>query len=365
MSIFYLAYLANLNGENRFCSPAANNVCSYIKDVLIEDGKNDVTIINLAQNKKHFIFSQSRVTLLGNKKLVNSPCFGSGRLLSKLSMFLLFRWIKKYLKNNASSDDKIIVYHSLNTLKMEKMISKEFDSVLQVEEIYCDVLKKQKNKALREINVINSFKKHIFVSSTLKDDSRIKSSFNLIFYGSYSLPTFKNSFERDQKSIVYAGTFEKNKGIEFACDLMKLLPDYKLFIYGHGSKTRIEELIAKYKDFTNICFCGQLSEAELNDKLPLYKYGISPLDPKTSFSSTTFPSKILTYLKSGLIVISSKFESVIESPFKNCILFANYDIQSFHDVIVSSLHREVDGRDVIKKLDVDFRDSLFGLIYEK
>lgn len=366
MKIFYLAYLSNLNGENRFCSPAANNVCSYIKDVLVRNSQDDVVLVNLAQSKRHLKFSRRKEKRYKNITFINSPCFGSGRFLSKISSLLLYCWIKKYLKKNASLNDKVIIYHSLNTLSLEKFLSRAFYSILQVEEVYCDIFKKPQRVAISEIETINMFKKHVFVSNTLKDNPRIKSHSNVIFYGSYALPSFEKQCERDQKSIVYAGTLDQSLGIEFACDLMQLLPDYKLFVYGHGSKARIEELTIKYKNCENIIFCGQLSEEELEKKLFLYKYGISPRNPKTSYSSTSFPSKILTYLKSGLIVISSKLESIVNSPISDCIVFADYDIQSFQNAIIdqSSFFEGFDSTNKIKELDIDFSNSLFELIYE-
>lgn len=367
MKIFYLAYFSLFDGESRFCSPAANNVCSYITDVLLRNADDEIVVINLSQHKKHLKFCRSKVSNVQKNVFVNAPCYGSGRLLSRISCFFLNRWVKKYLKRNSSPEDKIIIYHSLNTLKLEGFISQNFNSILQVEEIYCDVLNKSFKTASSEINVLNSFKKHIFVSETLQKDKRINSLKSLVFYGSYSLPAVPK-FRREEKSIVYAGTFEKNKGIEFACDLMRLLPDYNLYIYGHGSKSRVRDLLTKYKDFKNVYFEGRLSENELSQKLYSYRFALSPLDPQSNFSSTTFPSKILTYLKSDLIVISSKFESVMRSPFKSCLILADYDLQSFQKAIVSSSETiekksSLQVREFINKLDQDFCECLFKLVH--
>lgn len=370
MKIFYLAYLSLFDGESRFCSPAANNVCSYITDVLLRNTDDEIVVINLSQHKKHLKFGRSKVTNVQKNVFVNAPCYGSGRLLSRISCFFLNRWVKKYLKRNSSPHDRIIVYHSLNTLKLEAFISQNFNSILQVEEIYCDIFSKSSKIANKEIYTINMFSKHIFVSDSLKNDSRIKSFNNLVFYGSLSLPVNVSCSHKDEKSIVYAGTLEKSLGIEFACNLMELLPDYKLYIYGHGTKSALNELMIKYRKSENIIFCDPLKEDDLIKKLSLYKYGISPRDPSTNYSTTSFPSKILTYLKSGLIVVSSEFNSVLNSPFRECLIFSKYDLESFRDSIVFSSHNSerfklLKAQNVIKKLDENFYVSLINLLYEK
>jgi glycosyltransferase involved in cell wall biosynthesis len=245
MKILYLGYFSKLNIDERFCSLAANNVCSYVKTTLCKKYDGDVVIINLAQGKKHFSFCKSNKSTNGNVTIIDAPRYGSGRLLSRFSNLMLRKWVRKFIKRNLEDNDQILIYHSLNTLKLERYIARKYNSVLQVEEIYCDVVAKSRKTKRIELESINSFSKHLFVSKSLMNDSRIKSLNSTIFYGSYSLPEVPN-VNRLNKSIVYAGTFEKNKGVDFACDLMEILPDYTLYVYGHGSASRKEELLSKY-----------------------------------------------------------------------------------------------------------------------
>ena len=364
MKIFYLGYFSTLEGDERFCSLAANNVCTYIKDTLCKDSKDEIVVVNLAQDKRHYKFSKSLRRKKENCTFISIPRFGSGRLLSPLSTFLASRWIKRFLAKEAGDNDKAIIYHSLNTLKLEIFISKHYHSILQVEEIYGDVLKKPDKTKAYELSIINSFMNHIFVSESLRNDPRIKSNRNAVFYGSYSLPKLPNVISKDKKSIVYSGTLEKNKGIEFACELMKSLPEYKLHIYGFGSELRKKELLEEYGKLPNIEFHQPVSDVQLNHLLPFFTFGLSPLDPKLGFASTAFPSKILTYLKSNLIVISSKFDSVLKSPFKNYVILADYDIDSFKQAIIDAHGHNIDGRKLIKELDLKFKKDLIALVYE-
>ena len=364
MKILYIGYFSEFNGRKLFCSPAANNVCTYVKDVLLRDNKNEIIVLNIARPKKHLSFFKNSCIKSGNCTFVNAPSYGSGRLLSFLFGWIFNKWIRKFISKNLSKYDCVIFYHSLNTLKLESFVATHFNSILQLEEIYSSLFPKYAKCKSKELATIEIFKKAIIPSDNFS--FKRKTIFKTItLYGSYSSNEHVTN-QLVQNSIVYAGTISESLGAHFACEVMKFLPDYKLHIYGYGTETEFELIKKKYQNFENIIINHEISQTELEKILPNYVIGINPRPNDFCFDFSAFPSKIMVYLKSGLKIISSPFKSLKESPFSEFISYSKYDAASFaREIRKIEQQKNVKAIEFIKNKDAQFYDELFELIEEE
>ena len=75
----------------------------------------------------------------------------------------------------------------------------------------------------------------------------------------------------------------------------------------------------------NVLYEGYIGEDELNKTLLNYDIGLATQNPYLPFNNSSFPSKIVNYLSCGLNVVSSKSESVIESPFNDTLYYYDED----------------------------------------
>lgn len=365
MKILYIGYFSEFNGRKLFCSPAANNVCTYMQDVLVRDKENEIIILNIAKPKKHLSFFRSSIIKKDNLSFVNAPSYGSGRVFSLLTGWMFDKWVKKFISRNLKSNDCVIFYHSLNTLKLENFIAKNFNSILQVEEIYSEVYPQFSRFITKEYECVNCFKKHVFVSDAFLRNDKISSKSSVVLYGSYS-SIFNENLSKKPNTIIYSGNISKFKGIFTACDAMKYLPDFELHIYAHGSNEEYSELKKNYSELRNIFIHNTVSQNELEKILNDFSIGINPLPNEAKFNDLTFPSKILMYLKAGLYVVSTDLKVITGSPFSKYIDFCEGNALSFANKIKGINQKtNIEAVKFIKLMDSNFERDLFGLIKAK
>ena len=129
-------------------------------------------------------------------------------------------------------------------------------------------------------------------------------------------------------NILYSGTFNELKGgVHNAIKSSEFLPNkYCLYITGFGSSAEIKKVKELIKDYSTKATCklvfkGFLSDDEYKDLLGCCQIGLCSQDNNDLLNLTSFPSKILIYLKHGLSVISCKNDSITSSDLQKMICF--------------------------------------------
>jgi len=340
MKIVFLSFFKSLCNCERMCSPACNNVSEYFKNVLIDNFDCEKWFINAAPTKTHHSFSKAKIEQENKNIFVLSPSFDFGKIYAKyVRPFFFWRWFYKFLRKNTNSDDVIIIYHSLLFLKLEKKLSKIRKTIIYVAEIYSDIPYIKHKNIKKELDSINSSNTHIFSSNSLKSDIRIHSSKFAILYGAY-LPFFgskRNENRKDGfKTMVFTGTLASGKGVDCAIDVMKYLPsNYALDIFGVGTREQKEKIRKRILNDNRIRLLEPLSETQLFSVLLNYNIGLVLQNPFDSFNASSFPSKIFTYLRSGLRVISTKSKAVVESPVAPLICFVDSESSDIAKLITN------------------------------
>ena len=361
--------------ERRLMSPAAVNKMNYICSVLKRLGyKVEIISASYTLGTK---FSPSQKEVIEPEIFVKYfPTFPRGNILKKIwsvltiNFFLLLE-ILFHVKRN----ETVIVYHSLlymNVIGLAKKI-KKFKMILEVEEIYSDVIGNEK-KRKREIEYIKTAEAYIFPTTLLNDLLNKANKPYCLIHGTYHVEENKNlSFDDDKIHCIYSGTLDSRKGGAMAAvESAKYLDSrYHIHILGFGSESEKQDLLQlidkiKSKTSCEISFDGLVTGKQYIEFIQKCQIGLSTQDPKANFNNTSFPSKILTYLSNGLRVVSVKIPVVEKSDVSSLLFF--YDEQTPEAIAKRIKGNNVlelyDSRKCIEKLDEVFTKELNELIHK-
>ncbi len=142
-------------------------------------------------------------------------------------------------------------------------------------------------------------------------------------------PFLKNrGYLWDNIRLVYAGVIDniKNQGAFIALELAAKLNNsrFEIDIFGFGDQKSISTLESKINvlnkmTMTKVSFKGALKTSELTEKLTSYDIGLAIQGFSASFGASSFPSKILHYLSSGLTVVATGTPAVVDWNSKDII----------------------------------------------
>ena len=126
--------------------------------------------------------------------------------------------------------------------------------------------------------------------------------------------------------LLYSGSLDVERGVSNLLSLFANEPssDFKISFSGSGPLKNM--IIAESKRNTNIRYLGTLNETEYANEV---FYSDVCINSQLSTISVNFPSKISTYLAFGKIVLSTRSDSLINSPYAELITF--YDDTNHED----------------------------------
>lgn len=371
MKIFYLGYYSDID-NNRKTAPAADTKIDYVLESL-KSFSNDIELLSFC-----YVDDRSRI-LKKYKGYVNdkngikiryfSTYSSKYRVIRVIGRF--FTWLeqKKYIKEHClSNNSNIIIYHSLLLLRIYKLLNKyKRKYTIEVEEIYSDVINK-KNFRKKEIDYLNKGNKYIFPTKLLNDELNVNHKPYVIVHGTYKLEKRikKIGFGDNKIHCVYAGTFDPRKGGLTAAAAAEYLPEnYHIHVIGFGSPQnvkRMENEIEKIKKISKaeVSYDGLLTGDDYLNFIQSCNIGLSTQDPNAAFNSTSFPSKILSYMANGLRVVSIKIPAIESSKIGNYLYY--YDKQEPKEIAKAIMNINMDdnydSQQIIKKLDIDFKKEL-------
>lgn len=376
--IIYIGYLSDINNDDRKSAPSADTKMKYIMSAIKKAGYDIEVISCTIPNKKEGLFKKHK-EYITNIDGVNVT-FVSG-WTSKIVIFrYLGRWfswlnLKKMIKKKSLKENaKIIIYHSLSYMKLLKFLNKNHkEYILEVEEIYGDVIGKKKIRQL-ELNYLTNANGYIFPTLKIDDIVNEKSKPSIIVHGTYCVEEKRETIFKDKKiHCVYAGTFDPLKGGVYASinSARYLDEKYCMHILGFGNGQQIENVkkeIEMVSKLTNckISYDGLLYGEKYIQFIQSCDIGLSTQNPQGEYNDSSFPSKILSYMSNGLKVVSINIPVVVTSNVGNYLYYyTNQEPKEIADAIkLVDLKSSLQSEQILEKLNEKFISEIRQMLGE-
>lgn len=374
LKIHYIAQFgSNSIGRILSYSPAGQSKMNYIIDVLVESGVR-VEVFSTCGAKEPSFYNCQRISTNDMVDVRFCSTFGSRSKYLKL-VDIFYRQIQLfiYLLIAVKHREIVLIYHERFYLPVISFIKKikKIRLIYEVEEIYSIVAGYSPEKIGKEISRLEIADSYIFSNDLMAKQFDIKDRDYIVCYGAYRrlLSAFSPKYD-DRTHIVYAGTFAKHKGVEIAIGIAKYLSnEFHIHILGFGSDSDINytmsliqatQLVSEAK----ITYEGLLLGSELTFFLGKCQIGLSPQDSNNSYNSTSFPSKILTYLLHDLVVITTPIEVLKESKLNNHLFYSedNTSQSMAKKILEVEINKNVHYSKFVSEMDAKFKDDLNKVI---
>lgn len=361
--IFYLGYYNLPDSGTNFVLSSVNKM-NYICEALENNGYNtEIVSASGAVEKK---FCKSKKVKLTDKTTLKlfSSLPRLNRIVSVIDRVILKTKLFLYMIKNTNKDSTVMVYHSLGYMSLVKRLKKlkGFKLIIEAEEIYGDVIGNEKTsqKEYEFFKIADGF---IFPTELLSEKVNTEKKPEVIIYGTYHIEKELPKLFSDGKiHCVYAGTLDPRKGGAAAVEAALFLNgDYHIHILGFGNEKEKAEMLNIIDDISKkteakITYDGLLSGDEFTSFIQSCDIGFSTQSPDAAFNSTSFPSKILTYMVNGLRVVSIRIPAIEKSAVGKFMYY--YDEQTPENIAKAiksiDFSEEYDSRKAIGVLDKAF-----------
>lgn len=334
MNIHYIAQYANYEdcGKNYVFSPGGVSKMNYFLYVLSQLGINTQVFSLCKHAKKGISLHRQGKTPFGQPVKyacsLNINIRLSGLIANMFSQIQLF-WYLLFVPNN----DTVFFYHERFYAPIFKIIRKikRYKIICDIEELYTVHAQYTPQVIEEEKEYLRSFDKYTIATSELIREIGLNKEDVVVCNGVYApiLPLKDRQKNNPYIQVLYAGTFDKTKGgVYSAISAFKYLDlNFRLVVCGWGNnaeeskvQTLIREINAEKKE-EQIKYLGFVSGTSetYRDLLLSSDIGLSTQNPKGDYNTTSFPSKIFEYMRSGLIVVSTPLKVVESLPIAQCI----------------------------------------------
>jgi len=361
------------SSENRINSVAAVNKMNYIASTFVEKDFH-VNILSASYTLDQKTYKKNTRKIAPKINVTRFFTLGwTNKFYKIISLLNINISIIINLLKNMKKGDKIIVYHSLDLMFTTILIKILFKKsvILELEEVYSEVKKVNSVIKFVEGKVIKINENFILPTKKLAEIVPDYSKF-VVVHGIYKQKkiTEELSFNDKKIHIVYAGTFDETKGVLDFINAAKYLDkNYELHVLGFGSKKEIENIkntieIVNSNSECLVIFEGLKKDKDFDYFLQKCNLGISPQDVNALYNSTSFPSKILTYLSNGLRVLTISVDTIKESDVGKTLYY-------YHDNDPKCIAEEIrsidfnilyDSKEILNKLDRKFNLQLNEII---
>lgn len=369
--IKYFGYYDFLDSDdNRNIVLSAVNKMDYIIDSL-NDINIGVDIVSFSGiNGDKWRFSNYKKISKGINTLYLFPAVSCPRIFKPIFRWLFTLYFILWVILHCAKGEQVIVYHSLGYTGIFNFLRKilHLEIIGEIEEIYQDVKNSfSESKKKSEFEFIENCTKYILPSILLGNKINKSGKPELIVHGVYKETCrYYGKFEDNKIHVVYAGTFDPNKGgAQIALDAAKYLnSNFHLHLIGFGSQDdlnnifRAIETIEQHASAT-VSYDGLLRGREFDSFLQKCHIGLSPQNPEDDFNDTSFPSKVLTYMANGLKVVSFKIKVLTTSKLDNLLYYpSEFSPKALADTIMTIDVNSACNGNMLHELDAKFKTDL-------
>jgi hypothetical protein len=358
----------------RVSSLALINKMDYISDAINQAGF-DVHIVSPSwssgNGEKVTAQKGGTIQLHPHKKVTFCPTFATeNKLTGYLKIIYSLIWLFFWLVKNVKRNELLLLYH-VQWLSMPVRWAKKikgFQLILEVEEIYGDVSAIHPYFNVLENKILASADKFIFSTELLV--KKIKSTKPyIIIYGEYKIyPKLEVPPDDGKIHLLYAGIIDTHKAGAFnAVEAARYLSGkYVLHVIGFGEVELLKKKISNVNSLNgcHVVYEGVLSGDDYISYCQRCHIGLSTQNMDGEYLNSSFPSKVLSYMALGLVVVSCNIECVKISKIGEFIYYYNNNNpKEIAEAIVSiDFNNLLDSASEIKKLNDDFVIALSKLL---
>ena len=378
--VFYIgAYCGDVNELKRQdirTNPAGTTKMDYIIHALKDSGRK-VTLFAIAPSKRSGYCPEEIIIKDSLEERIYLPSLvirilGKNIVRGDLSCYFIKKYIRKYVKEG----DTVVAYHSLLYKDLLAKLRQEirFKLVLEVEEIYHEVIKCKAIVQKQELEILQDADGYIFSTINLNERINQKKLPMIVVNGNYlgEKHVTTDIFRDGKYHCVYAGILEASKGAALAIRTAEYLSErYVVHILGYGSMQEVEEVQKLIKDIQGKTDCeiryeGMLSGEAYYSLLQSAHVGLCTQNLDASYNSTSFPSKVLVYLANGLRVVSGNVDTIRNSSVGEQLYYYNQSTPEEVAACITQIDfsKEYDSRKVLKKLDKEIVNDIGKMLYE-
>ena len=374
MKVYYLGYY-DLPDHGRSVSPAAVTMMDYVSSAIQQTGIKCIILSpTISKDRK----PMERIAQENGREVIFAASYGTASKANivKRAYLRVRRQMELYrmLDNQLQEGDILLVYHSLAYIDVLRRLRrrKRFTLLLQVCEIYADVLENKRRKK-KELKWISEADAYIFSTKQLAQNINIKNKLSQVCLGTYKVEDcFVKKYDNNKYvHVVYAGTFDLRKGgAQATAAAAAYLPvGYHMHIIGFGTEKEVSLLKNQIKEVSlsspcKVTYDGCLSGNEYLEFLQRCDIGLCTQDPNAAFNATSFPSKILSYMSNGLHVVSAKVPVVVDSPVGDLIEY--YDTQTPEEIAKAILKVDLKNKgkeqERVAELDKSFQKDVKSML---
>ncbi|MBN3144812.1 glycosyltransferase [Pectobacterium brasiliense] len=354
-------------------SPAASRKVFMLADALA-DTHVHVDIISMGRGKAdgRFKFYNLKKIKNGNVNITYLP-FTHIRFFSELLTFLYLAIITACsIAKGGYSDKAVIFYNRLPAYILSLFVSVIFrvKRIIDIEdgEVVANEGKSLKNKVKSIVPwLYDIFCKDGAMLACSALSSMTKIEHTTCYYGTVSPVIRENTvFDRNKASILLSGSLSEDTGAERLSNAIRLMRsdsqrwrNVQFEISGQGPSLQSFQDLMNGEGFPAVRVHGRLSNTDYHDLLVNCDVGLALKPIIGSLANTTFPSKVVEYANSGLLVISTDISDVRHVLGADGAIFLSTDSE---DEIINAFDKVIHDIAWSKKTAEEGKNNVLNLL---
>ena len=276
-------------------------------------------------------YKVKRFRLLFNKGMLFYACFNM-----RLFFYLLFHRCDALLSNDL---DTLLANALASKLKRKKLYYDTHELFTEVPELLNSGFKKKVwlwierkciHRPVATYTVCNSIAEYY------------NEKYDLDMKVVRNLPTSKEMqpYEGRENILLYQGALNMGRGIELLIEMMRQIPNYKLYIAGKGyMDAQLKKLAADLELTDRVVFTGNLRFDELHALTSRAKIGFSVEQGESLNYRYALPNKVFDYIQAGTPVVCSDFPEMraVVDEYSVGGIFAAHDAESLAQLVITML----------------------------
>ncbi|WP_379059803.1 glycosyltransferase [Pectobacterium brasiliense] len=357
-------------------SPAASRKVFMLADALA-DTHVHVDIVSMGRGKANggFKFYNLKKIKNGNVNITYLP-FTHIRFFSELLTFLYLAIITACsIAKGGYSDKAVIFYNRLPAYILSLFVSVIFRAkrIIDIEdgEIVSNERKSLKNKVKSIVPwLYDTFCKDGAMLACSALSSMTKIEHTTCYYGTVS-PVIRETtvFDKNKVSILLSGSLSEDTGAERLSNAIRLMRsdsqrwrNVQFEISGQGPSLQSFQDLMNGEGFPAVRVHGRLSNSDYHDLLVNCDVGLALKPIIGSLANTTFPSKVVEYANSGLLVISTDISDVRHVLGADGAIFLSTDSE---DEIINAFDKVIHDIAWSKKTAEEGKNNVLNLLAPK